>query len=63
MVKAILFGAIVTWCVALVVGSQGSNGGALAVHSLQFIDYKIYWSWPMFRAGTGLSWGLVLLQK
>lgn len=63
MVKAILFGAILTWCVALVVGSQGSDGGALAVHSMNVIDYKVYWSWPMFLAGTGLSWGILLLQR
>lgn len=63
MAKAILFGTLITWCVALVVGSQGSTGGALAVHPMQVIDYKVYWSWPLFLSGTGLAWGLVLLQK
>lgn len=63
MVKAILFGAIITWCIALVVGTQGSSGGALAVHSMHVIDYKMYWSWPLFLSGTGLSWGLLLLQR
>jgi len=63
MAKAIILGAILTWCIALVVGSQGSSGGQLAVHSLMVVDYKVYWSWPLFFAGTGFSWALVLLQR
>ncbi len=63
MAKAIILGAILTWCIALVVGSQGSSGGQLAVHSVMLADFKIFWSWPLFFAGTGLSWALVLLQR
>lgn len=63
MAKAIILGAILTWCIALVVGSQGSSGGQLAVHPLMLADFKIFWSWPLFFAGTGLSWALVLLQR
>lgn len=63
MAKAIVLSAIVTWCIALVIGSQGTSGGALAIQSLQVIDYKIYWSWPLFLSGSGLAWGLILLQR
>ena len=63
MVKAIGLGAILTGSIALVVGSQGTSGGPLAVQALDVGDYRIFWSWPLFCAGTGLSWGLMLLQR
>ena len=63
MFKALVLAAIVTGSIAVVLGSQGSTGGALSVHSLMIADYKMYWSWPLFFAGSGLSWGLILLQR
>ena len=63
MVKAIGFGVILTGSIALVIGSQGTSAGPLAVEALQVADYKFYWSWPIFVAGTALSWGLIALQK
>ena len=63
MVKAIGLGAILTGTVALVVGSQGSSAGALAVHEMAVGPYKVFWSWPLFIAGTGLSWGIMGLQR
>jgi len=63
MFKAVGLGAVLTWSIALVVGSQGSSGGALAVHPMTVGDYSVYWSWPLFCAGTGLSWGLIALQR
>lgn len=63
MVKAIALGTILTGTVALVVGSQGSSAGALAVHEMTVGDYKVFWSWPLFIAGTGLSWGIMWLQR
>ena len=47
----------------MVVGSQGSDGGVLSIHAMHIADYKMYWSWPLFFAGSGLSWGLILLQR
>lgn len=61
--KAMGFGALVSVCVAVVIGSQGTAGGQLAIQSLEIADQKIYWSWPIFLAGTGVFWGLLLLQK
>jgi hypothetical protein len=63
MLKAIVLGSILTGSVAVVIGSQGSTGGVLGVHSMMIADYKMYWSWPMFFAASGLSWGLILLQR
>jgi hypothetical protein len=63
MVKAMGFGVILTGSVALVIGSQGTSAGPLAVEALQVANYKLYWSWPIFVAGTGLSWGLIALQR
>ena len=63
MLKAMGVGALVTGCIAVVIGTQGSAGGQLAIHALDIADYRVYWSWPMFLAGTGLFWGLLLLQR
>jgi hypothetical protein len=63
LIKAIILGCILTGVVAVVVGSQGSSGGALAVHSMAIADYRIFWSWPLFVLGSGLSWGIMLLQR
>ncbi|MEE4205349.1 MAG: hypothetical protein V2I39_03600 [Erythrobacter sp.] len=63
MLKATVFSAIVTGCVALVLGSQGATGGRLAVEALELGDFRIFWSWPLFLSGSGLFWGLILLQR
>jgi hypothetical protein len=63
MLKAVVFGAIITGCVALVIGSQGSTGGKLAIETLALGDYRVFWSWPLFFSGSGLAWGLLLLQR
>lgn len=63
MIKAIGFGVILTGTIALIVGSQGSSAGPLMVEPLDIGTYKLYWSWPIFAAGSGLSWGIILLQR
>jgi len=63
LLKAMGIAAVVTGCVAIVIGSQGTSGGQLAIHPLIIGDAKLYWSWPLFLAGSGLSWGLLLLQR
>ncbi|MEM7665349.1 MAG: hypothetical protein AAF250_05790 [Pseudomonadota bacterium] len=64
VVKAMLLAVVLTYSVALVVGTQGSSGGYLDVHSMAMGNsFKVFWSWPLFLAGTGLSWGIMLLQK
>lgn len=63
MVKAIGFGAVLTGLVALVVGSQGTSAGPLAVQPFEVGDVRIFWSWPLFCASSGLGWALLLLQR
>lgn len=63
LLKAMIFGAVVSGCVAVVIGSQGTAGGQLAIEIVRVADFKLYWSWPMFLAGTGLFFGLLLLQR
>lgn len=63
LIKALIFGAILSATIALVIGSQGTSGGALAIQMIPVADAKLYWSWPVFLSGTGLSFGLLLLQR
>ncbi|WFL78627.1 hypothetical protein P7228_06070 [Altererythrobacter arenosus] len=62
--KASVLGIVLTGVVALIIGSQGSGGGQLAIYVAKpYVGYEIYWSWPLFFAGTGLSWGLMIMQR
>lgn len=63
LLKAMIIAAVVTGCVAIVIGSQGTSAGQLAIQPMSVGDVKLYWSWPIFLAGSGLSWGLMLLQR
>ena len=63
LLKAMVFAAVVTGCVAIVIGSQGTSAGQLAIHPMDVGAVRLYWSWPMFLAGSGLGWGLMLLQR
>lgn len=47
----------------LVIGSQGSSAGPLAIHLVDIADARVYWSWPVFFSGSGLAFGLMLLQR
>ena len=61
--KAAPLGAILTFVVALTIGSQGSRGGQLAIFRAEIYQYDVWWSWPLFFAGTGLAWGIMMLQR
>jgi hypothetical protein len=63
LIKAMTFGAILSATIALVVGSQGSSAGPLAIHAVHFADAKLYWSWPIFLSASGLALGISLLQR
>ncbi|MEO0058215.1 MAG: hypothetical protein RIT17_1691 [Pseudomonadota bacterium] len=63
LLKAALFGAVLSVTLGLVIGSQGTSAGPLAIHLLPLDDARIYWSWPVFLSGSGLAWGLMLLQR
>lgn len=61
--KAIPLGAILTFVVALAIGSQGSKGAQLAIFRAEIYQFDLWWSWPIFLAGTGLAWGVMMLQR
>lgn len=63
MIKAMTLGAILTATIALVIGSQGTSAGPLAIHAVHLAEAKLYWSWPVFFSGSGLAWGIMLLQR
>jgi len=62
LLKAILLGTILTLIGAGIFGYAGTTAGFLNVHHLPIPDYRIYWSWPMFLAFTGLAWALLLMM-
>jgi hypothetical protein len=63
LLKAIALGAILSATIGLVIGSQGTSAGPLAIQLIALGDARIFWSWPVFLSGSGLAWGLMLLQR
>lgn len=63
LLKAMVVAAAITVTVAIVIGSQGTTGGALAIQKFTVADVRVFWSWPVFLTGTGLGWGIMLLQR
>jgi hypothetical protein len=63
MLKAFTLGAILSVTIGLVIGSQGTSAGPLAIQLVSLAEAKIYWSWPVFLSCSGLAWGLMLLQR
>lgn len=56
--KALVPGALLSWIVSSIIGGRGSRGAWLAIERLHFDQHTIYWSWPLFIAGTLLAWAL-----
>lgn len=63
LIKSVTLGAILSATIALIVGSQGTSAGPLSIHLVQVSEIRFFWSWPVFFSGTGLSFGLLLLQR
>lgn len=63
VIKSLILGAILSITIGLVIGTQGTSGGALAIHLVEFADMRLYWSWPVFVSGSVLAFGLLLLQR
>jgi hypothetical protein len=63
LLKALMLGAVLSATVGLVIGSQGTSAGPLAIQIVSLADAKLYWSWPVFLSASGLAWGLMLLQR
>jgi hypothetical protein len=68
LLKAIPLGILLTVIVCLFMGSGGSSGGVLNVHRYHIdisqigVDFRMYWSWVLFVASTGLAWALMLMM-
>ena len=60
--KAVPLGAFLTLVLALFIGAGESSGGVLEVFGFSVEGYRLYWSWALFCAGTGLAWALMLLK-
>jgi ABC-type lipoprotein release transport system permease subunit len=61
-IKGLIPGLILTFVVAGILGSNGQSGDWLNVHAMYIDDFKLYWSWPLFIFGTGLSTGLFAMM-
>jgi hypothetical protein len=61
--KGMVSSIVLTWVVALVIGSNGSKGGFLFIKLVQISgasaysipSFHFYWSWPLFFAATVLG--------
>lgn len=56
--KALIPAFLLTWIVSGLIGSNGSQGGALAIRHIYFQQHSFYWSWPLFLGATALAWAL-----
>ncbi|WAT16917.1 hypothetical protein OZN62_08180 [Aurantiacibacter sp. MUD11] len=69
MFKALPFGIFLTLVIALFIGSGGSSGGMLSVFPFDVtvaelgLDFRLYWSWTLFLAGTGLAFAIILMME
>ena len=61
--KAVPLGALLSYVVSIVIGTQGSDGGPLAIFRAEIYQFDIWWSWPTFFAATGLAWALMIIQR
>ena len=61
--KSVPLGGILSYVVALVVGSQGTSGGHLHITRTEVYQYDMWWSWPLFLAGTAVAWGIMAMQR
>lgn len=69
-VKAILMGVVVSWIFSAILGAQGTDWGSLYIHLVQweihqggFETVRYFWSWPIFFASTGISWGIIAMMS
>lgn len=62
-VKALVPGIILTFVVCIILGSNGSQGGWLEIYRVHIEGISFYWSWQLFIAATGLSWGIFWMME
>ena len=62
-IKALLPGALLTWIVTYIIGSNDSTGGFLNIFAAAVAGHEFYWSWPLFIASTGLAWAIFWMME
>jgi len=62
-IKGLFPGAILTWVLCLILGSNHSKGGFLDIHHTSIHGFDFYWSWPLFIAATGISWAIFWMME
>jgi len=62
MFKGIALGVILTLVVCYVFGSMHSTAGYLNVFPQTIYGVRIFWSWMLFFASSGLSWALLAMS-
>jgi hypothetical protein len=62
-IKGLVPGALLTWVVCMVIGSNRSKGGFLQIHPVDIQGLDFYWSWPLFVAATGLAWAIFWMME
>lgn len=60
---ASVFGATISVIVSYILNYFETDGGFLSVHLLQLAGAELFWSWPLFFIGTGLSWAILQMMK
>jgi hypothetical protein len=63
LIKAIFLGSILTFVVSTTIHAADSSGGYLNITEYHLSGHYMHWSWPLFIAATGLSWGILLLMR
>lgn len=62
-VKALIPGLILTFVICIILGSNGQSGAWLDIHRVSIQGYNVHWSWPLFLASTGISWGIFWMME
>lgn len=63
LLKAMFLGALLTWIVSSFIAGGGSTGGYLHIQYFTVQGHHIQWSWPLFLASTGLSFGILMMMR
>ena len=61
--KALIPGTVLTFVVALILGSGGSKGRWLHVHMVTIEGVSFHWSWPLFFIATAGAWGIFWMME
>jgi hypothetical protein len=56
LTKALIPGILLTWIVCSLIGGGGSTGGMLHIFHGEIAQHRVYFSWSLFFASTGLAW-------